>query len=331
MGMRQFDKFANLWLAQPHLAESTVSQRRLVYVRDLKPFLGRKTLEEITSSDVLEVCERIKARGAPGTALHARDVIMGVFACARSNGYQGKSPVDGIAAQSIAKFVPRSGALSPDEAGVFCRVIKETPVRPEYRLALKLILLTLVRRSELVKSKWPEVDFQRGVWEIPPGRGKSVKTRYVYLSQQALDILVELKAMAGASEYLLPSVLDPFVPMSPICLNHTTKAVFAEAQSRKLPLRRFSLFDLIRTGSTILRDVGFDPDWIELALARDANESRRGLLDRTAYAEQLRHMLQEWANMVDAWSTNIMHDPILLPPSMQGTTEQSSAAAAGEY
>ena len=328
MGMRQFDKFANLWFAQPYLAESTVSQRRLVYVRDIKPFLGRKALDEIESSDVLEVCERIKARGAPGTALHARDVISGVFACARSNGYQGKSPVDGITAQSIAKFVPRNGSLSPDEVGILCSVMEKTPVRLEYRLALKLILLTLVRRSELVQAKWPEVDFERGVWEIPPGRGKSIKTRYVYLSRQSLDILVELKAMAGASQYLLPSVLEPFVPMSPICLNHTTKAIFDEAQSRKLPLRRFSLYDLIRTGSTILRDVGFNPDWIELALARDANERRRRLFDRTAYAQQLQHMMQEWANMVDAWSRDTTHAPVLLPPSMQGVTTQATSSEA---
>lgn len=328
MGMRQFDKLAKGWLAQAHLSESTINQRRRVYDRDIKPFLGRRSLAEIESSEVLELCGRVKARGARATALHVRDVIKSVFDFAHSNGYHGQNPVDGITAQSIAKFVPRDGALSPDEVGVLCRVIEQTPVRPEYRLAVKLILLTLVRRSELVQARWSEVNFESGVWDIPPGRAKSIKTRYVYLSRQALDILMELKAMAGASEYLLPSVLDPFLPMSPICLNHTTKAIFDEARSRQCPMRRFSLYDLIRTGSTMLQEVGFDPNWIELALARDANEKRRRLYDRTLYAEQLRHMMQEWANMVDAWATDTIHAPVLLPPSMQGATTQATSSAA---
>lgn len=323
MGMRQFAKFAERWFAEAPLSESTINQRRRVYDRDIKPFLGSRALADIDSSEVLELCERIKARGAPATAVHARDVIRSVFAFARSKGTYSANPVDGITARSIARFAPRERLLSPDEVGIVCRLMEEMPVRLEYLLALRLILLTLVRRSELVKAKWPEVDFERGVWAIPPGRSKSMKTRYVYLSRQALDILIELKAMAGASEYLLPSVLDPFEPMSPICLNHTTKAIFDEAQFRKLPLGRFSLYDLIRTGSTSLFGAGFNWDWVELALARDVIEEKRGLHDRRLYAEQLRHMMQEWANMVDAWTRGTPYTPILLPPSVRDVTTQA--------
>lgn len=323
MGMRQFAKFAERWFAEAPLSESTINQRRRVYDRDIKPFLGSRPLADIDSSEVLDVCERIKSRGAPATAVHARDVISSVFAFARSKGNHCENPVAAIPAQSIAKFTPREGSLSPDEVGILCRLMEVTPVQLEYRLALRLILLTLVRRSELVMAKWPEVDFEGGVLAIPPGRAKSTKTRYIYLSRQALDILVELKARAGASKYVLPSMLDPFMPMAPVCLNHTTKAIFNEAQSRKLPLRRFSLYDLIRTGSTILLDVGFNPNWIELALAREVIEKRHGLCDSTLYAEHVRHMMQEWADMVDAWASGATHAPVLLPPSMRDVTIQA--------
>lgn len=324
MGMRQFGRFAELWFAEAELSESTIRQRRRVYDRDIEPFLGKRPLADIDAGEVRKVCERIKSRGAPATAVHARDVIKSVFAFARSKGNHCENPVAAIPAQSIAKFTPREGSLSPDEVGILCRLMEETPVRLEYRLALKLILLTLVRRSELVMATWLEVDFEGGVWAIPPGRAKSTKTRYIYLSGQALDILVELKARAGASEYLLPSMLDPFMPMAPVCLNHTTKAIFNEAQSRKVPLRRFSLYDLIRTGSTILLDFGFNARWVELALARDAIEKKCGLCERTLYAEQLRHMMQEWADVVDAWSRGTSYTPVLLPPSMRDITTQAT-------
>lgn len=317
MTMRQFGKFAELWFAEAKLSDSTMTQRRRVYCRDIKPFLQRRPIGAIDADEVRGLCERVKARGAPATAVHVRDIIRSVFAFAFTRGYDGGNPVLAVTPKSLAVFQPRERSLSPNEIGILCRLMDETPVRPEYRFALKLILLTLARRSELVMAKWLEIDFEGGVWTIPPGRAKSRKPRYIYLSRQALDILIQLKDWAGASEYVLPSMLDPFMPMSPVCLNHTTTTIFKEAQSRKLPLERFSLYDLIRTGSTILREVGFNAHWVELALARDVIERSRGLYDRTLYAEQLRHMLQEWADMMDAWASGTAHTPVLLPPSMR--------------
>lgn len=198
--------------------------------------------------------------------------------------------------------------------------MESAPIRFEYRLALKLILLTLVRRSELVKATWPEIDFEFGVWTIPPGRAKATQPRSVYLSRQALDILMLLKEGAGACEFILPSTIDPYLHMSPVCLNHSTTAIFKVAQSQELALGRFSVFDLRRTGETILREAGFNAHWIELALAREEIMRRRRLLNPEYYAESLRHMLQEWADIIDAWTVGKTHAPTLIPPSTRATT-----------
>ncbi|MBL8269215.1 tyrosine-type recombinase/integrase [Steroidobacter sp.] len=323
MAMRRFDEYAQLWFAQADLSERTIYQRRIVYQRDIEPLLRGRPITDIDADEVRSLCERVKSRGAPATAVHVRDIIRAVFTFARRQGYEGGNPAAEIAANSIAVFQPRQRSLSPSEVGILCRLMEETRVRTEYQFALKLILLTLARRSELVMATWSEIDFEGGIWTIPPGRAKSTKPRYVYLSRQALDILIELKVRAGASEYVLPSMLDPFMPMSPVCLNHTTTAIFKEAQSRKLPLARFSVYDLRRTASTILRDAGFNAHWVELALAREVIEANRGLHDRSQYAEQLRHMLQEWADMVDAWARGTWHSPVLLPPAMSETTAPS--------
>jgi len=303
-----FGRFAEQWFEEAKLSESTRTQRRRVYERDVKPFLNARPIQDIDADEVRAVCERVKSRGAPATAVHAREVIKNVFAFARAKGYGARNPVEEIPAKSVAVFHPRERSLSPNEIGILCRLLEDAPARLEYRFALKLILLTLARRSELVFAKWPEIDFEGGIWTVPPGRAKSTRDRYIYLSRQALDILMELKARAGASAYVLPSMLDPFMPMAPVCLNHTTTAIFKEAQSRKLPLKRFSLYDLRRTGSTILREAGFNAHWVELAPAREVIEAQRGL-DREQHSEQLRHMLQEWADVVDAWASGAADTP----------------------
>src|SRR5690606_2168335 len=61
---------------------------------------------------------------------------------------------------------------------------------------------------------WDEVDFENAVWSIPKERMKRSKPHNVYLSRQALDIMIALKTCAGNSRYLLPSRYDADAPMS---------------------------------------------------------------------------------------------------------------------
>jgi len=66
------------------------------------------------------------------------------------------NPADDVKAASITTFVPKDRALLP----------------PEIRLALRLILLTLVRKSELIQATWNEVGFENATWTIPKQRMK---------------------------------------------------------------------------------------------------------------------------------------------------------------
>jgi len=38
---------------------------------------------------------------------------------------------------------------------------------PQFRAGAKLLLLTMVRKSELSNAKWSEVNFSEAVWTIP--------------------------------------------------------------------------------------------------------------------------------------------------------------------
>jgi integrase len=62
---------------------------------------------------------------------------------------------------------------------------------------LKLILLTLVRKSELTFATWDEVDFVNAIWTIPASRMKCGRPHNIYLSRQALDIMIALEDLRG--------------------------------------------------------------------------------------------------------------------------------------
>lgn len=186
----------------------------------------------------------------------------------------------------------------------------------QIRLGLKLILLTIVRKSELQDAVWDEVDFENAVWSIPKERMKRSKAHNVYLPEQAIDILVALKTCAGNSRYLLPSRYNADAPMSRATFNRVTYAVVEQAKKAGLPLDPFTVHDLRRTGSTLLNELGFNSDWIEKCLAHEDGRSLRGIYNKAEYEHQRRHMMQEWGNLIDAWVSGQKYTPTLNPASM---------------
>ena len=100
--------------------------------------------------------------------------------------------------------------------------------RRRRRLAVKLLLLTMLRKSELVEAEWSEINFTDALWTIPGSRMKRRNPHNVYLSRQALDMFVALRTCSVGSRYVLPSRYDPEAPMSNATLNRVLTAT-AEA------------------------------------------------------------------------------------------------------
>ncbi|MCZ8320079.1 MAG: tyrosine-type recombinase/integrase [Novosphingobium sp.] len=315
-----FGEYTRRWLAEHRMADSTKAMRKTVIDRDILPVFQNRRMAEIGPEDLRALCGKIKARGAPATAVIAREIVKLVFAYAAMHGDKAPNPADEVGPSSIATFVPKDRALSPSEIRLMHRLLETTATLPTIRLALRLVLLTLVRKSELIEATWDEVDFENAVWSIPKSRMKAGKPHNVYLSQQALDIFIALHTCAAGSKFVLPSRYEADRCMSKATLNRVTQVIAEKAKESNLPLEPFTVHDLRRTGSTILNELGFNGDWIEKCLAHEDGRSSRGVYNKAEYAEQRRHMLQEWADMIDAWVAGESHTPTLLPPSMKVVT-----------
>ena len=296
-----FATWAEQWLEKYKMAESTRAMRRWTYERDLKKPLGALLLSEITEGRVRELCDRIVERSAPAVAVHAREIVLQVYRFADARGERHPNPAEGVRPTSIATFVPRDRALSPKEVRSFYKYLERIQSAPTIKLACKMLLLTLVRKSELTDATWEEVDFEHAVWTIPGVRMKRRNPHNVYLSRQAMDILIAFKTCAGASRYILPNRYDIDRPMSGVSLNGVLVKVVETANSDGCPLDPFWPHDLRRTGSTLLHEAGFNTDWIEKCLAHE-QRNVRAVYNKAEYAEQRRGMLQTWADMIDEWT-----------------------------
>ncbi|HLR30302.1 MAG TPA: tyrosine-type recombinase/integrase [Paenalcaligenes sp.] len=295
-----FDVWAQKWLRGYQMADSTRDMRRSVYERELLPVFGKMKLQEISHEDLRALTDRIVERGAPATAVHARELVLQIFRWAIERGQKVDNPAELVRPASIARFEPRDRALTPEEIGLMYQYIERIGTSPSIRAAAKLLLLTMVRKSELTNATWSEINFTEALWTIPKERMKRRNPHLVFLSRQALDIFIALKTFAGGSEYVLPSRYDTDKPMSSATLNQVLTLTYRLAQKEGQPLAKFGPHDLRRTASTLLHEAGYNTDWIEKCLAHE-QRGVRAVYNKAEYREQRAEMLQDWADMIDGW------------------------------
>ncbi|SFK48424.1 Integrase [Sphingomonas sp. NFR04] len=296
-----FEAWADKWLRGYQMAESTRDMRRAIFERELKAKFGNQKLPEITHEDLRALTDAIVERGAPATAVHAREVVFQVFRWAIERGQKVENPAELVRPTTIARFEPRDRALTPEEIGLMYQYIERIGTSPSIRAAAKLLLLTMVRKSELTNAKWSEINFSEALWTIPKERMKRRNPHLVFLSRQALDIFIALKTFAGGSEYVLPSRYDSDLPMSSATLNQVLTLTYRLAQKDGRPLAKFGPHDLRRTASTLLHEAGYNTDWIEKCLAHE-QRGVRAVYNKAEYREQRTEMLQDWANMIEGGS-----------------------------
>lgn len=288
------------YLEDTRFANSTRAMKEAIVRKEIYPTLGKLQLEEITTQKVRVLCEKIKDRGAKATALQVREIIGSVFNYVIDRGYEIKNPVDSIKASSIATFEARERSLSPKEIGIFFSELENYSCYPTLKLAIKFVLLTMVRKGEFTNARWDEIDFEECLWIIPRERMKRRREHVIYLSDQAMDIITGLKVCAMGSEYLIPGRYDIRKPLSNAALNNVIDGVVKRINGKGVEFAPVTVHDLRRTASTLLHEAGFNSDWIEKCLAHE-QKGVRAVYNKAEYAEQRRDMLQQWANMVDGW------------------------------
>ena len=296
----RFCVFAEKYLADVQLADSTKALRVATYERDIKDTFGNRLMTEITTDEIRSHCEKIKDRGAPSTAIFVRDLIANVYRYAIQRGHKFANPADEIANSSIATFKKRERVLTPREIKLFFNTLEETQSDFALKKAVKFILLTMVRKGELVNATWDEVDFKNKVWTIPAERMKAKRAHNVYLSEQAIDLIVAFQIYSEGSPYLLPGRINRRQPIANSSLNRVIANCIKFINKDEQRIDEFTVHDLRRTGSTLLHEMGFNSDWIEKSLAHE-QQGVRAVYNKAEYAEQRKEMMQRWADQVDEW------------------------------
>jgi integrase len=112
----------------------------------------------------------------------------------------------------------------------------------------------------------------------------------VPLSRQAVEVLKALRPLAGKSEFVFPS---------PGGEGYMSNNTMLFALYRMGFHGRATVHGFRAVASTLLNEMGFNPDWIERQLAHDERNKVRGAYNAAQYLPGRRSMMQHWADYLD--------------------------------
>lgn len=271
------------------------------------PELGATRTPELTADQIKRLCDKIKQK-APTSAREVLGTIKRMMRYAKRERLIETNPAADFDPISYAPKGSRERSLTPDELKTFLTGLDSGGMTPLVTAALKLILLTLARKSEIAKAPWQEVNLEAALWEIPGERTKNKRPHMIPLPAQAVSILNTIKPDRSDEDPIIP--YSPWVFPGrfndPICDSTLNEALRA---AKWFGLQRFTIHDLRRTASTILHEQGWNTDVIEKAM-NHTMRGVRGVYNRAEYLDKRREMLQAWADYLDALKAGAKVIPI---------------------
>lgn len=287
------ETFAELWLKrQVSRRRKDLAPIRRYLERDIYPVIGKKRLASVEKKELREIIFAKIDAGHEQAALALRNILQRLWEYAVECEITEKSPAVVIPkAKYVAEISSRSRALKETEIGLFLRGLDAARLRADLKDALSLILLTLVRKSELRLARKTEFDLERAEWALPEEHSKMDTALVIPLSRQAVEMLRRQFARHPDATVAFPMQGALHTPMAASTLNRALSRI-------PLKIEHFTVHDLRRTAATNLAELEYDEAWIEKALNHN-KKGVAGIYNRAKYATQRRDMLQAWADWLD--------------------------------
>lgn len=217
-----FNTFKKLALQRLDKVKSTISDSH--YKRTLRGFendcfkhIGDKPINDITADDIIKILQRMEKRGVHDSARKLYFSISKTFKWAVSNRMAKRNPASDIDLMEL---------LGKHDVKNYATLLKDDDIRGllaaidgykgEYstKQALKMMSYTAVRTINIRHAEWSEIDFKTKQWNIPSSKMKTKSDLIVPLTQNAINILEDMRDLTGNNKYIFSSTKSKITPMS---------------------------------------------------------------------------------------------------------------------
>lgn len=314
----QFHKVAYGWLNSLTNADSTHNKRVSSFENDIFPHLctydkhhnivSSKHIKEITHPELLKILLK-KQETAPVVANRRYIDCKRLWRYAINHGYTEINVADRITNDAFAKHEIKNRPKITDEKilGELLRAMENYKGEGDVivRNVLRLTSLTMLRIGNLATLKWDNIDLDKEIIKIKRSdmkvKDKNLPDFTLPLSRQAIEVLKETKEITGGGVWVFHGIKDNRTHVNKESGNKALRIMGFndEEQGRKQRLHSFrgTYASLARTHH---KDHGATFEALERALDhQEENKVVRAYSHMADYTEQIRELLQWWADFLD--------------------------------
>ena len=309
-GAKTFDTIAQRWHddRKAHIAPTTYSRDYSQYQRDIKPFIGRLNIDDITAPDILAIGKTIEARGATDMARRAMRQTGQVFKQAIREGLITHNPANDLTEALQPHKVKHHSRITSQQLPKLLQDINAYDGDVLIKLGLWFMCYTFVRTQELRFMEWSEIDYKAKLWRIPADKMKMDRPHLVPLATQTMAILEQIKALGFSNKYVF------FNPSSrkPYSTNGFITALWRMGYKGRMTGHGFR-----GLASTTLHEQEYMHEAIELQLAHEKENKISKAYNGAQHLPYRINMMNDWANFIDDAYAGKIDNLIVMPKTEQ--------------
>ncbi len=273
------------WRADKHSQNWLASLKNHVF-----PALGKTPVDQITGRDVLRVLGPIWETQTD-KARRVRQRIRTVLGWCLAHGFvETNAAGEGIdgALPAITTGAKHFRALPYQEVSAALETVEASGASWSAKWALRFLVLTVARSGEVRGATWREIDLEAREWRIPAERMKGHAEHRVPLSDAAVEVLQQARAIDDGSGLIFPSPMRRGRPLSPMSL---TKVLRDTGLASKATVHGFRT--CFRTWASEKTDA--DHAVMELSLAHRVGSAVERAYSRSDLVAKRRTLMDRWA------------------------------------
>lgn len=310
-----FGELAALYLEKHASKKRSGFEDQRIIERELLPPWKNRGAHEVKRADVVALLDdiaagrgnrRVKGRPAPIRANRVLAVARKMYNFGIQRGVVEANPCAVVARPSAERR--RDRVLSEEElrglwrgldgealrAGEW-KLLDEQAESPEQSGAVRMLLLTAQRRSEVLRMRWQDVAEEAGAswWTIPPQYTKNGLTHRVPLVGAAVAILDGMRERKRSGPWVFAGRVKG------AHLVNVESTIDRARERHAPPLAHFTPHDFRRTAASVMTGVGI-PRLVVKKILNHADPDVTAVYDRHGYDAEKRQALEAWARRLDA-------------------------------
>ena len=260
------------------------------------PKLGKRPVNDIQASDVLSVLQPIWVEKNE-TARRIKQRISTIMKWAIAQGFRNDDPtltLNQVLPKPNRKTKHRA-SLPYEDVSTCLESIRQSDAMLSTKLAIELLVLTATRSGEVRLADWSEVDHVAKTWTIPAERMKMKEKHVIPLSDLALKVLEQAKALGNAG--LIFPGMRPGRPMSDMTMSKLVKELGYPVDIHGF---RTSFRTWVQEQTNTAYEVA------ERALAHKTTNKVEAAYARSDLFEKRRKLMDAWASYLDDSKNNLI-------------------------